>query len=130
MDSSQPGLRADAKKIGIQIITAVLWLTTVGLGLLAVLSFQDAMYVQTNIFVLRSIENQTMGITTGSGLERVVQYAILFVGIPLWIGIAIFGMEFHFKPKNIGRRKSFRILAWTIGIEVAIIIISLLLRNG
>jgi hypothetical protein len=129
MDSSQPGLQIDAKKIGIRVITAVLWLATVALGLLAVLFFQDAVYVQTNLFVMRGIESQTMSSTTGSGLERVLQYGILFVGIPLWIGVAIFGMEFHFKPKNIGRRKSFRILAWTLGIEVAILIVSIILKN-
>ncbi len=130
MDSSQPDATAKIKKVGIQALTAVLWLGSVALGLLAVLNLQDAVYIQARIFVLQAVENQTMGITTGSGLERILQYIILFIGIPLWISVAIFGMEFHFKPKNIGRRKSYRILAWTIGIEALILIVSLLLQNG
>jgi hypothetical protein len=130
MDSSQPDIREEAKKIVIWLLVAILWLTTVALGLAGVFLLQDTVYILTNLFVVRSIDNQTMGISTGSGLERLLQYVTVFISVPLWIGLAIFGLEFHFKPKNIGRRKSYRILAWTIGIEIALIVICLLLQNA
>ncbi|MBZ0301013.1 MAG: hypothetical protein K8J31_14795 [Anaerolineae bacterium] len=115
------------KKPLLQVLTIALWLATVALGFWAVVTFLEGVDAQILAFTFQKIENQEMGLTTSSGLRRVVNYGTIAIGILVWIGaVVIGGMEYHFK--RIGKRSSYRVFAWTIGIELALLAIGTLLR--
>ena len=42
----------------------------------------------------------------------------------VFLGVVVGGLEYHFH--HIGKRRSWRIFTWTLGIEVALIIVNLL----
>ena len=54
-------------------------------------------------------------------------YATISIGVLAWIGLAIFGMEYHFK--RAGTRKSVMVFGWTYGILLVLIAVSLLFRT-
>jgi uncharacterized membrane protein YbhN (UPF0104 family) len=116
------------KKTFLQILTFALWLLTVGLGFLALTNILETADAQILAFGFDKVENQEMGLSTVSGLRRIVNYAVVFLTVIAWIGaVVIGGMEYHFK--RAGQRNSYRLFAWTIGIELVIIGVSLLLRS-
>lgn len=127
MNSSTDQVSPLKKKL-LQVLTFVLWLTTVALGFLVLTTALDAVDAQILAFTFEKVESQEMGLTTGNGLRRIAAYATVFVLVVIWIGgIAIAGMEYHLKRS--GQRKSYRILAWTIGIEVILIVVGILLQQ-
>jgi len=116
------------KKTLLNVLSIALWLATVGLGFLTITTVQEAADAQVVRYTFEKIEDQEMGVPTGSGLRRIVNYATIAIGVLVWIGaVVIGGMEYHFK--RIGKRNSYRVFAWTIGIELALLGLSLLLRN-
>ena len=126
MDTSNDQINR-TRKTFTWVLTAVLWLATVGLGLLAYVYLQGAVFTQMTLFVVQSVNNKQMGITAGGGWRQIAQYAAAFIGGLIWLGVVIAGIEYHFKPKRIGTRKSYQVFAWTLGIEAVILVVSILL---
>ena len=63
------------------------------------------------------------------GFWRIIRYTSLFVGGILWLAMVIGGMEFHFNQKRLGSGRSYRILAWTIGIEIVLVAVGILMQR-
>jgi hypothetical protein len=119
---------AGFKKTLLFLLTFVLWLVTVGLGFWAATAIREAVDVQLVAVIAQRIENQQMGTATGGGWRSIINYTTIGIGVLVWIGlIVIGGMEYHFK--RVGERNSYRLFAWTIGIEIVIIVVSSLLLN-
>ena len=123
MESSNDQI-SQAKKTVMWTLTAVLWLATVGLGVLAFMALQQGLQVRTGLLL---IQNSDMGLTARGGIWRVLRYVALVIGGMVWLAMVIGGMEYHFK--HIGQRRSFRVFAWTIGIEIALIVVGFLLQT-
>lgn len=103
-------------------LTFVLWLLTIALGFLTLSAVQDTVDKRLIAYIFNEIDNQRLGSARGGGLRSIINYATISVCVLIWIiGIVIAGMEYHFK--RIGERSSYRVFAWTIGIEVAILIV-------
>jgi hypothetical protein len=105
----QPKSRQFATTVG----ALLLWLIAFGLGL-------NAIYVLLQIFYL------VFGVA-GGGLSRAERFAPALVFL-LGLGFLIFVVatsEYH--RRYVGTRRSWRLFAWTIGIEIGLIIIYYLL---
>ena len=116
------------KRTLLSLLTFVLWLVTVGLGFWAATAIREAVDMQLVAVISQRIEDQQMGTASGGGWRSIVNYATIGIGILVWIGlIVIGGMEYHFK--RVGERASYRLFAWTIGIEIVIIVVCTLITG-
>jgi hypothetical protein len=111
MRSSQAGSR---RWITVAIVF-LLWMLSLVLGLYAIYSLQETVIT---LYAMSGGRDQSV-----AGLLRWVSVGF---GAILWIGIMIAGGEYHMK--NAGARKSWKIFAWTFGIEVIIILVGLLVQ--
>ncbi len=119
---------SNPRKTLLFLLTFVLWLGTVALGFWAVTLIQEAVDARLLAFIFEEVENQRLGSPRGGGIRSIVNYATIGIGVVLWIMlIVIGGMEYHFK--RIGERNSYRVFAWTFGIELVIIVACSLLKN-
>jgi hypothetical protein len=122
MESSNSQI-SQLRKTLMSVLTAILWLATVGLGMLAFMVFQQGLQVRSGLLLL---EYGEMGAVARAGFWRIIRYTSLFLGGIGWLAMVVGGMEYHFR--RIGQRQSFRIFAWTIGIEIALIVAGIALQ--
>lgn len=108
MGSSPVGTNRGA----IVAVAFVLWLLSLVLGLYAIYSLQETVIT---LYAQSGGREQSI-----AGLLR---WVALAVGSILWLGIMLAGGEYHLKHP--GEPKSWKIFAWTFGIEIAIIVIGL-----
>lgn len=111
-----------SRKIGLWLLTAVLWVTTVGLGFLAFIAFQDI--ATTAIGYLLSGDPEVDVVQARGWVTTTRNVSTMIAGV-LWLIMVIGGMEYHFR--HVGQRRSWRIFAWTLGIELLLIAISVLI---
>jgi hypothetical protein len=111
-----------SKKILQGLLTAVLWLATAGVGFLAFIAFQD---IATTAAAFALTGSADLGVVETRGWITTTRNVSSIVGGLLWLSVVVGGMEYHFR--HIGQRRSYRIFAWTLGIEAALIAISILL---
>jgi len=103
---------AGARRWTTVAIVFVLWMLSLVLGLYALYLLQETVIT---LYALSGGREQ--------GVAGLLRWAALAVGGILWIGIMLAGGEFHMK--NAGAPKSWKIFAWTFGIEIAIIVFGL-----
>ena len=94
------------------VVVFVLWMLSLVLGLYAIYSLQETV---VTLYALSGGREQSI-----AGLLR---WAALAVSALLWIGIMLAGGEFHMK--HAGEPKSWKIFAWTFGVEIAVIVFGL-----
>ncbi len=111
-----------SRKIGLWLLTAVLWVTTVGLGFLAFIAFQDI--ATTAIGYILSGDPEVDVVQARGWVTTTRNVSTMIAGV-LWLIMVIGGMEYHFR--HVGQRRSWRIFAWTLGIELLLIAISVLI---
>jgi hypothetical protein len=110
----------------LSLLTFVLWLATVALGFWAVTLIREAVDAQILAYIFEKIENQELGTARGGGMRSIVNYATIGIGVLVWIALPVIaGMDYHFK--RVGERNSYRLFAWTLGIELALIAVCSLL---
>jgi hypothetical protein len=91
------------------LLAVVLWLISFGLALNAIYALKEIYYLVT--------------VRLGGSLERALASAfglvwcLGFVGLVVMIGTT----EYHFK--HVGEPKSWRLFAWTIAVELSIILL-------
>ena len=117
---------AQIKRTLLLLSTIALWLATVALGFWAMTTIQEAVDAQVLANNFQKIQDQEMGLTTGSGVRRLANYATIFIGVMVWMGVVIGGMEYHFR--RIGKRNSYVVFAVTLGIELALVVVGNLLQ--
>jgi hypothetical protein len=110
-----------------QSLTVILWLASVVLGLLAIPALIRGVDAQVLAYIFQRIQNQEMGPMTASTLSRATNLATILITGVLWIGaVIIAGLGYH--SKRVEQRSSYRVFAWTIGIELTLILIGTLLQ--
>ena len=110
-----------------QILTVVLWLVTVILGLLAIPALTRGVDAQILAYIFQRMQTEEMGPITASQLSRAANLGTIATTGVLWLGGVVFaGIGYH--SKRVGRRSSYRVFAWTIGIELTLILIGTLLQ--
>lgn len=107
--SSSPAGRRQTTLVA---IVFVLWILSLVLGLYAIYSLQETVIT---LYAMSGGREQSI-----AGLLRWIALAVSAV---LWIGIMLAGGEYHMK--HAGAPKSWKIFAWTFGIEIAVILIGL-----
>lgn len=123
--SDQPS--AQNRKRLHQILTFILWLLTVALGLLAIPALVRGVDAQVLVYIFERVRAEDMGPMTASTLSRTANLGTVLITGALWLGLVVFGgSNFHFK--RAGRRSSFRMFAWTIGVELVLIVVGNLLQ--
>lgn len=103
------------KSTSILLLVAVLWLISAILGLIAVYYLRELTIL---IYALVGSRDYYIGVLTSQ--------VVTIVGGLLWVIVIIGTGEYHLK--HAGERKSWRIFAWTIGIELLIIALAFVLR--
>jgi len=116
MDTPKQNSRLDSKKIRDWLVTLVLFAITIALGLLVFLTIPLIATMVVNYLPDQSLEISRV---QEAGMVATANNVGTMVGGLLLLVVSVGGMEFHFK--NRGRRRSYRIFAWTIGIELAIV---------
>ena len=118
MDTFQQQFTFDRKNIRNLVITTTLYIITIALGIVAFLVLPDV----SRLLVLPIVaQNPDASITQTRGMVSTARNVSTILGGIALLAIFFGGMEFHFRNK--GTRRSYRIFAWTIGIEIAIILI-------
>ena len=125
MESSNNQI-SQIRKTFVWLLTALLWLTTVALGMIAFVIFQQGLQVFSGVLL---IQNEEMGLVARGGFWRIIRYTSLFLGGILWLGMVIGGMEFHFNRKRLGSGRSYRVLAWTIAIEIVLVAAGIIMQR-
>ncbi|MBZ0304407.1 MAG: hypothetical protein K8J31_32020 [Anaerolineae bacterium] len=111
-----------------QILTAILWLMTVALGALAISALIRGIDAQVLAYIFKRMQTQEMGPMTASTLSRAVNLATILIAGLLWIGGVVFaGIGYH--SKRVGQPRSYRVFAWTIGVELILIVVGSLLQS-
>ena len=111
-----------SRKIGLWLLTAVLWVATVGLGFLAFIAFQDIATTAVGYILAGDPE---VDVVQARGWVTTTRNVSTMIAGVLWLIMVIGGMEYHFR--HVGQRRSWRIFAWTLGIELLLIAISVLI---
>lgn len=99
-----------SEKQTVTVIAMVLWLVTAVLSVLALITIRDMFLRTLARFALNT-------------LIPAANWIILFPMVAFCIAVIIGGFEFHFR--NPGSARSWQILSWTFGIEVAILLLAL-----
>jgi hypothetical protein len=107
----------DRQKIGNWIITTVLFLVTIALGLAAFIAMPD---IARLVVAMTVAQAPDVNVVQARGMVSTARNVSTMMAGLLFLIVAVGGMEYHFR--NRGSRKSYRIFAWTIGIEIAIIL--------
>ena len=123
--SSKNTAMSQPKKIVMFLMTAALWLATVGLGALAFIQLQGVMIFIGVLFLSRDPE---LGAVAARGWVTIIRNISTFIGGLVWLGVVVGGMEYHFS--KVGERRSLRIFIWTIVIEVIIIVAGFIFTPG
>lgn len=120
--SSKNASMSQPKKALLFVMTALLWLATVALGIVALVEL-----LSLSVFLVALLLTQfpEMGAVETRGWVSTSRNVATFAGGLLLLGLTVGGMEFHFR--NIGHRKSLRVFMWTLAIEVAIIAAGMIL---
>lgn len=109
-----------SKKILLWLLTAGLWLASAGVGFLAFIAIQD---IATSAAALALIDDTPeIGIVETHGWITTARNVSTMIGAILWLAVVVGGMEYHFR--HVGERRSYRVFAWTLGIEVVLIAVS------
>ena len=114
MEDSVPGLR----RILLWLLTATLWLLSVGLGALALMALVRVVEFGGALLILRS---GLVPAANARGVLTVLRYATMLAGGLLLLMLAIPGMDFHFRHS--GRPRSLRIFAVTFAVELALLVL-------
>jgi hypothetical protein len=118
MDASKQNTWLDRKKLQDWAITTVLYLITIALGLVAFIGIPD---IARLLIALTAAQNADINTVQARGMVSTARnVSTMCAGLGLMV-VSVGGMEYHFR--NRGKRKSYRIFAWTIGIEIAIIVL-------
>lgn len=105
-------------------ISLILWLTTVVLGFLCIVYGHGILVDFITSILIRL--NPDINIVQVTGTSQAVYYCTMVTAAMTWIAIVVGGGEYH--TKNAGKPRSRRILAWTLGVELLILVPSLLIR--
>ncbi|MBZ0298917.1 MAG: hypothetical protein K8J31_04205 [Anaerolineae bacterium] len=105
------------KKLALGAVTLVLWLATVALGFLAFVAFQDILTTGVAFLIARQPD---IGVVAARGWITTARNVSTILGGLGWLAIMVGGMEYHFR--HVGQRGSWRMFAWTLGIELALIV--------
>ena len=123
MDASKQNSWLDRKKIQDWVVTTVLYLVTMVLGLLAFVAMPD---IARLLVALTAAQAPNVNSVQARGMVSTARNVSTMLAGLLFLAVAVGGMEFHFRHR--GKRRSYRIFAWTIGIEIAIIIAHQILK--
>jgi hypothetical protein len=107
---SQPKI----KQIGLSIFAVILWFLTIGMGLQIINSVG---YIFALLFVWAGGSTK---------VADVLAWPLTCIMAILMIAFMIFTGEYH--RKNVGQAKSWRLFAWSIAVELIILIIHYILR--
>jgi hypothetical protein len=121
MTTSNDNEIPQSKKIMLWVLTAGLWVATLVMGFLAFVAIQDIATTGVG-FLLSRVED--MGLVERRGWVTTTRNVSTILAGLVWLTVAVGGMEYHFR--HMGQRRSYRLFAWTLGIEAALIVISVL----
>ncbi|HLV37037.1 MAG TPA: hypothetical protein VKY59_18070 [Spirillospora sp.] len=121
MTTSNENEIPQSKKIMLWVLTAGLWVATLVMGFLAFVAIQDIATTGVG-FLLSRIED--MGLVERRGWVTTTRNVSTILAGLAWLTVAVGGMEYHFR--HMGQRRSYRLFAWTLGIEMALLIINVL----
>ncbi len=106
-------------------LTTALWLLSVALGVLALLAFLRIVEYGGALLIIQS---RLIAARYARGTLQALRYAAAVAGGLLLLGVAVLGMDFHFK--NRGQRRSWRIFALTFGVELLLLLVDRLFVPG
>lgn len=112
---TQPPLRM--KLLGILVVVA-----SIGLGLVAWSSLYDLVI---QLAIRASVSMIEFNAVQRTGVIRTARILVTMCGGMVWLIIVVSSIGYH--SERLGHRRSWRILAWTIGIELALIGLDLIL---
>ncbi|MBU1660491.1 MAG: hypothetical protein KKD28_03355 [Chloroflexi bacterium] len=112
-------LAEEQKKSRTYALAISLWLTTVVLGVVSVLAART-MIMRT---YLRFFPGEAWAASVGKGGLSFLNIMIVFPLAIMFIAIIIGGFEYH--HKRMGQPKSWRMLARTLSVEFAILLLAL-----
>jgi hypothetical protein len=104
-------------KIGTPLAAFLLWLVTAVVGLIEIYIVREMLLRLAARIWGTQANRQAYGIAVSIG------NGATFILAVLWIAVVIGGGEYH--VKHLGKRKSWRLFARTIAVELAILILAL-----
>ena len=117
--------RGGSRRILLWLLTLVLWLLSIGLGVLALMALLRIVEFRGALLIL---ESGLVAPRYARGTLTTMRYVAAIAGGLLLLVVAILGMDFHFKHS--GRLRSLRVFAWTLGVELLILLADVRLIQG
>lgn len=115
-DARDKGKGGRYRRVLLWLLTAALWLLSVGLGVLALDALVRSVEFGGALLIARS---GLVPAANARGLLTVLRYGAAMAGGLLLLAVAIPGLDYHFKHS--GERRSWRLFAWTFGGELALL---------
>ena len=107
----------------IRIFAFIAMIASVVLGLVA---WSSGLRIALELALRITLATTDINSSQPLGIMRTVRIIVMMCGGMTWLIVALASIGYH--SSNLGRRRSWRILAWTIGIELAIIVIDILMQ--
>lgn len=105
---------AASPRLLVGVVVAVLWLATAGLGLYAIYQLHAL-----SILAFQAIKGPQNFTPSDFNTGRLISYLVILLGGLGWIAAVILSGEYHLK--HAGEAKSWKIIAWSLGVEILII---------
>lgn len=103
------------------VLAVLLWLTSIGLGIVEIGSVRNALLALSAWFIARDGVTPQQAQSTYAWVVVLSQFGVIFLAIGV-AGVAIAGGEYHWK--HFDERRSWRLFAWTLGIELVILLLT------
>jgi hypothetical protein len=104
------------------LFTASLYLLTLALGLLALAALVRTVELGSALLIARY---DLVAPANARGVMTLLHNASAIGGGLLLLAVAVFGLDYHWKHR--GRRRSLRLIALTLGVELALLALERLL---
>ena len=105
-----------ARRGSVALLTAILYLLTLGLGVLALLALVRAVEFGSALLIA---QYDLAAPANARGVTTLLRNVTAFGGGLLLLVVAVYGLDYHWKHR--GQRRSLRLMALTLGVELALL---------
>jgi hypothetical protein len=105
-------------------VTALSYLLVAATLVLGVVAWLSLRLIMLQLAATIALNTPDLFTSQRAAIVNNTSNLIMVCGGIVWLGLAIAGIEYH--GRNAGKRKSWKVLAWTLGIEIAVILFSLI----
>jgi hypothetical protein len=106
-------------------LTAILWLATAALGMLCIMYGHDLL-VTAIVAGIGQVSPLDDTVRARGTVVTIYNVTFMLLAI-IWLAVVVGGADYHFR--RVGQPQSWRVFAWVIGVELALLAGSFIVRT-